>query len=500
MAPTERGRFCGSCRKEVVDFSMMTDAEVLNFFSHTTDENVCGRALPSQLNRVINYSKEPKKRLFWYWNYIVMFFMLFSKNNVARAQGTTKHSTEMKPVKQPRSNASNGEVIVNQRVITGKVIDRDGNPVPFAIVKLRAQHTGVSADSKGEYTIRVAPIDILLISGAGFKEKEVAIGSQKHINTVLERSPVASLGEVVVTVAGGIRRINRAAKPEIAANFLIKDELTLGPLGNAKIIVQKKNTEKADSLLTNANGSATLRNFQDKDHLFVKVEADGYAPTEFEITGKQIVENKKQWEVLLQKKSVATKRAEGDSLFIIDGAIAADVNHIDPADIAEISVLLQDPMKITPCHAPLKPIKVITTRKSKTKTLDTVNVNSGKLITCSMTTGTVRVVRVSKVITNRNDGDRTMLAGSMQELNPFPNPVPRGSTMFLPLTINQPGTYEMLVYDSQGKLLLRKNLSMASGKQMESLPTDSRWSGGMYQLSVVDGNKKIIGKCSFIVL
>jgi len=32
MTPVEKGKFCGSCNKEVVDFSLMTDAEVLNFF------------------------------------------------------------------------------------------------------------------------------------------------------------------------------------------------------------------------------------------------------------------------------------------------------------------------------------------------------------------------------------------------------------------------------------------------------------------------------------
>ncbi|HNK29664.1 MAG TPA: hypothetical protein PKG65_12100, partial [Ferruginibacter sp.] len=69
MTPTQQGRFCKACAKEVIDFSMMTDTEVLNYFAGLREEKVCGRALPSQLNRAITYPKEPKKRLFWYWNY-----------------------------------------------------------------------------------------------------------------------------------------------------------------------------------------------------------------------------------------------------------------------------------------------------------------------------------------------------------------------------------------------------------------------------------------------
>ena len=32
MTPTQQGRFCNSCAKEVIDFSTMTDTEVLNYF------------------------------------------------------------------------------------------------------------------------------------------------------------------------------------------------------------------------------------------------------------------------------------------------------------------------------------------------------------------------------------------------------------------------------------------------------------------------------------
>ena len=90
MTPTDQGRFCNACAKEVIDFSMMTDTEMLNYFTTLTHEKVCGRALPAQLERVISKPKEPKKRLFWYWNYIVMFFMFFGKANNVKAQGGVK--------------------------------------------------------------------------------------------------------------------------------------------------------------------------------------------------------------------------------------------------------------------------------------------------------------------------------------------------------------------------------------------------------------------------
>ncbi|HQY12993.1 MAG TPA: hypothetical protein PK133_12300, partial [Ferruginibacter sp.] len=43
MTPTQQGRYCNACAKEVVDFSMMNDTEVLNYFTRLTHEKVCGR-------------------------------------------------------------------------------------------------------------------------------------------------------------------------------------------------------------------------------------------------------------------------------------------------------------------------------------------------------------------------------------------------------------------------------------------------------------------------
>src|SRR5882757_853751 len=128
MTPTDQGRFCNACAKPVVDFSMMSDYEVLNYFSTVSDEKVCGRALPNQLDREMTMPREPKKRRFWYWNYIAMFFMVFSKSNQIKAQGTVKAVTV--PVNKPTCNVTMGTMVAPKlnadRMVTGKVINSDG--------------------------------------------------------------------------------------------------------------------------------------------------------------------------------------------------------------------------------------------------------------------------------------------------------------------------------------------------------------------------------------
>ena len=50
MTPRERGRHCASCAKTVVDFTAMTDAEVVGYLRGASGET-CGRVRPTQLDR-----------------------------------------------------------------------------------------------------------------------------------------------------------------------------------------------------------------------------------------------------------------------------------------------------------------------------------------------------------------------------------------------------------------------------------------------------------------
>ena len=100
------------------------------------------------------------------------------------------------------------------RVVTGKVVDLDGNPVSFASVKIKGTNTGVSADANGAYTLKVNPGAILVITGASFKETEVPVGTQTVLSTVMEKSG-NDLKEVVVTSAFGIKRTARSTSSNV---------------------------------------------------------------------------------------------------------------------------------------------------------------------------------------------------------------------------------------------------------------------------------------------
>ncbi|MFT3909043.1 MAG: hypothetical protein QM737_06415 [Ferruginibacter sp.] len=52
MQPVKNGRYCGSCRKEVIDFSVMSDEDVQHYFIKNKNAGTCGRFRNTQLDRI----------------------------------------------------------------------------------------------------------------------------------------------------------------------------------------------------------------------------------------------------------------------------------------------------------------------------------------------------------------------------------------------------------------------------------------------------------------
>lgn len=64
MTPSGCGRFCGSCQKVVVDFTTMTDGQILEVFKKAGSNTPCGHFLETQLNRPL---VAPESQSTWRW-------------------------------------------------------------------------------------------------------------------------------------------------------------------------------------------------------------------------------------------------------------------------------------------------------------------------------------------------------------------------------------------------------------------------------------------------
>ncbi|MDB5252511.1 MAG: hypothetical protein JWP27_1680 [Flaviaesturariibacter sp.] len=208
MSPTGKGRFCGSCQKEVIDFSTMSDAQLAAFFKKPAG-SVCGRFLENQLNNPINV---PRKHLPWlrYFFQVAVPAILFSQRG--EAQGKVRGSTDTVVTKVPAHVVLGGLAtsVITPGWAVGTILDNAGNPVPFASVQEKGATNGVAADAGGRFTLTLHSTHaILTVTAVGYEQREVAVRKDgDSLTVVLERVVSGMLGEVVV-----VRRVRKKPEP-----------------------------------------------------------------------------------------------------------------------------------------------------------------------------------------------------------------------------------------------------------------------------------------------
>src|SRR4051812_16522884 len=93
------------------------------------------------------------------------------------------------------------------RVVTGKVLDAKGDPVPGASVKVKGGTAGAAADENGNFKISAKTGDQLVVTALNFSSVTSKLGDQTLVNFTLTQQE-NKLQEVVVTALG----ITRQAK------------------------------------------------------------------------------------------------------------------------------------------------------------------------------------------------------------------------------------------------------------------------------------------------
>jgi len=208
MTPVHKGRFCDSCEKAVVDFTGMSDMQLIAFFKKPSTGSVCGRFYNDQLHRDIEI---PRKRLPWMKYFLQLIIPAFLFTSKAKAQGklrlmgdTTILVDSNKIEKNPNERCSSKPDTNKSKKITGKLVDEKGVAISYATVVIKGTKSGVAADANGNFSIGLfadrSPAT-LVFSSVGFETKEITIDtsktqSQRNVELVPMQS--ATAGEIVV--------------------------------------------------------------------------------------------------------------------------------------------------------------------------------------------------------------------------------------------------------------------------------------------------------------
>jgi TonB-linked SusC/RagA family outer membrane protein len=181
-----------------------------------------------------------------------------------------------------------------KRTITGKVTEANGDPVPYASVKVKGSKSGVAADQNGNFKLEVDGNPTLVISATGYGTKEVeASGNSIDIQVVKTSNELST----VVVSALGIKR-------------------------------SVKSTPFATQTISNERLSQTR-------------EPDFGTALAGKIAGVQVVG---QAGAKLNSNAAVRLRGQGtfnaaNAIFVVDGTIVENPADINYDDVANVSVL-----------------------------------------------------------------------------------------------------------------------------------------------------------------
>lgn len=220
MSPCGGGRFCGNCRKTVVDFTNLTDDSVVRVLEQA-DEELCGRMNPSQLNRIVAESEvQPSffKKLLKIAAGILLPALLHTPE--AKAQGGIR----MREVTTPKPGANQQDTLTPhgvplpgtqsaQRVPTllGIVLDSTTRQplIGVSVVLDREHKIAAVTDYDGNFKLEFSDSFLkrdsitLELRYIGFEPATVRIARQNFSvkqELLMRESTNVLMGEVVITV------------------------------------------------------------------------------------------------------------------------------------------------------------------------------------------------------------------------------------------------------------------------------------------------------------
>lgn len=192
MQPLEKGRFCGACKKQILDFSTLSDREILR--KYNSEKNLCGRFSSKQLERNITIPKE--KSSFWMASFsgILTVFTLTNNNVYSQRIVDTTQTDETSNFLTASTNLDlniSGTVQGSDRLMIYGV----------AVENKRTSEKIVSVDGNFNLTAQIG--DEIEFSKLGYNHQVIIVNSEQNWDIILrddtsEIDEIYTMGIVVV--------------------------------------------------------------------------------------------------------------------------------------------------------------------------------------------------------------------------------------------------------------------------------------------------------------
>ena len=212
MTATESGRHCQSCSKTVVDFTRMSNEEIIGYLS--VSHNVCGRIYPQQMNGVNMQlaNRQPQSKGGWARWMVAAILFVSTGYNRANAQTAAPATEQTVGGNNHPVDYSLGKVAFPDstqfQVITGKVTDTAYDALPGVTIRVSGANYATQTDDNGNFSLRVPKsARTIKISFVGFESTVVEIKNPGKKLKIRLKSNSAMLGGMGVTRTSLLRQL-----------------------------------------------------------------------------------------------------------------------------------------------------------------------------------------------------------------------------------------------------------------------------------------------------
>ena len=156
MTQSNQGKFCASCAKNVIDFSKMSDKEIINVLEQNSGKNsgnLCGRFQQKQLNRTILYENKTNNFTKFYQILSGLLFFSFAESTAE----VIKPRTSISPTRTDISESKDSlKMPPKNETLKGKIIDKKGEAIPGVNINIKNTTLIAVSDDNGEFSIFIS--------------------------------------------------------------------------------------------------------------------------------------------------------------------------------------------------------------------------------------------------------------------------------------------------------------------------------------------------------
>ena len=212
MTATESGRHCQSCSKTVVDFTRMSNDEIIGYLSR--NRHVCARIGAQQVDSVNMQlvSLQPQNKGGWAkWLVAASLFVSAAYSKV-NAQSITPSVEQINGNNPHAESFPLGKIVMpdsaRYQIITGTVTDLNHQPLPGATIRVNGANVGTQTDTDGNFRLRV-PLSTqqLKVSFIGFESTVIEIKKAGKVLKVRLKENTTMLGGMGVTRTSSLKQL-----------------------------------------------------------------------------------------------------------------------------------------------------------------------------------------------------------------------------------------------------------------------------------------------------